>query len=103
MRRLARGETSTRRWIFRAPIRARAVAQIAAGFLVPGTTGPSRRRPLFAVISVLLWSLAQWGNFALGYNIGWNVCTAALFVVLAAFAGEVSMLRLLIALAAAVV
>jgi hypothetical protein len=77
-----------------------AVAQIAAWYLVRATTAPARRWPLFAVISLLLWSLAQWENFALGYNVGWNVCTAALFVVLAALAPRVDAPRMLVALGA---
>jgi hypothetical protein len=80
-----------------------AVAQIAAWLLVRATTAPARCWPLFAVISLLLWSLAQWENFALGYNVGWNVCTAALFVLLAALAPRVDATRVLIALAATLV
>lgn len=79
------------------------VAQIAAWFLVRATTAPARRWPLFAVISLLLWSLAQWENFALGYNVGWNVCTAALFGLLAALVPQVDAPRMLIALGVTVV
>ena len=79
------------------------VAQIAVWLLVREMTAPARRWPLFAVISLLLWSLAQWENFALGYNVGWNVCTAALFVVLAALAPRASAPRLLVALLATVI
>jgi hypothetical protein len=79
-----------------------AVAQTAAWFLVRATTAPARRWPLFAVISLLVWSLAQWENFALGYNVGWNVCTAALFVLLAALAPRVDAVRLLVAVVASV-
>ena len=79
-----------------------AIAQAAAWMLVGATTPPARRWPLFAVISPLLWSLAQWENFALGYNVGWNVCTAALFVLLAALAPRTTPPRLAIALVAMV-
>jgi hypothetical protein len=77
-----------------------AIAQAAAWLLVRETTAPARRWPLFAAISLLLWSLAQWENFALGYNVGWNVCTAALFVLLAALAPRVDAARVVVALAA---
>jgi hypothetical protein len=80
-----------------------AVAQIAAWLLVRATTAPARRWPLFAVISLLLWSLAQWENFALGYNVGWNVCTAALFVLLAALVTRVDATRIVVALSATLV
>ena len=73
------------------------IAQIAAWFLT------ARRWPLFAAISLLLWSLAQWENFALGYNVGWNVCTAALFVLLASFAARIDAPRMLLAAFAATV
>jgi hypothetical protein len=79
-----------------------AVAQVAAWLLVRQTAAPARRRTLFAVISLLLWSLAQWENFALGYNVGWNVCTAALFVLLSALASRADPARLLTAAAAAI-
>jgi hypothetical protein len=80
-----------------------ALAQVAAWVLVRTTTAPARRWPLFAVISLLLWSLAQWENFALGYNVGWNVCTAGLFVLLAALAPRVDAARILVALSATLV
>jgi hypothetical protein len=80
-----------------------AIAQVAAWLVVRATTAPARRWPLFAVISLLLWSLAQWENFALGYNVGWNVCTAALFVLLAALAPRIDAPRMLIALGATVI
>lgn len=78
------------------------LAQVAAWFLVRSTTTPARRWPLVAVISLFLWSLAQFENFALGYNIGWNVCTAALFVLLALFASRVDALRVLLAAISAI-
>lgn len=78
------------------------LAQVAVWLLVRATIAPARRWPLFAVISLLLWSLAQWENFALGYNVGWNVCTAALFVLLAALARRVDALRLAVALGATI-
>jgi len=78
-------------------------AQSAAWFLVRATTLPRRRLPLFAVISVLLWSLAQWENFAFGYNIGWNVCTAAACTVLALLAREATPVRVVCAALAATI
>jgi MFS family permease len=77
--------------------------QAAAWILVRETTEAARRRPLFAVLSVLLWSFAQWENFALGYNLGWNVCTTALLVLLAALAVRVDGPRFAAAAAAAFV
>jgi hypothetical protein len=79
-----------------------AVAQIAAWFLVAAVVPPARRWPLFAVISALLWSFSQWENFALGYNVGWNVCTMALFVLLALFASRIDMPRLALGAAMAI-
>jgi hypothetical protein len=69
------------------------VAQAAAWMLVWATVAPARRWTLFAVLSLLVWSLAQWENVALGYNVGWNVCTAALFVLLALFATPFGLAR----------
>ncbi len=77
--------------------------QAAAWFLVRATAPPQRRWPLFAALSLLLWSLAQWENFALGYNIGWNVCTTALLVLLAALATPAGPVRFAYAAAAAFV
>jgi hypothetical protein len=77
------------------------IAQIAAWYLVCDTTPLQRRWPLFAVISLFLWSLAQWENFALGYNVGWNVCTAAAFAVLAVLAMQIDPSRVLLAAFAA--
>jgi hypothetical protein len=78
-------------------------AQAATWLLVRAATPAARRWPLFAVLSLLLWSLAQWENFALGYNLGWNVCTTALLVLLAALAVRVDGPRFACAAAAAVV
>lgn len=79
------------------------IAQIAAWYLVRATTQPSRRLVLFAVCSLLLWSLAQWENEALGYNVGWNACTAAAFVVLATLAGGAAPWRVALAASAIVI
>jgi hypothetical protein len=46
---------------------------------IPGTRGALT----FAAMSLVLCSLGQWENFALGYNIGWNICTTAAIAVVA--------------------
>jgi hypothetical protein len=79
------------------------LAQAAAWFVIRATTPPPRRLVLFAVCSLLLWSLAQWENLALGYNVGWNACTAAAFVVLAALADSARLWRVSVAAGAAAI
>ncbi len=63
-----------------------AVAVLALGALalwrliaerIPGT----RALVVFAACSATLFSLVQWENFSLGYNVGWEACTAAVLAV----------------------
>jgi hypothetical protein len=59
------------------------VAQLALWRLVRGTIPGIRGTMAFAAMAVVLCGLGQWENFALGYNIGWNICTAGAIVVVA--------------------
>lgn len=51
------------------------VSDVLLWRLVSRTMSGSRRYVTFALLSLLLCSFGQWENFALGYNIGWNICT----------------------------
>lgn len=58
-------------------------AQVALWRLVRRTIPGIRGSMAFAAMAVVLCSLGQWENFALGYNIGWNICTAAAILLVA--------------------
>ncbi len=79
------------------------VGQSAAWQIVRSTTPPARRWPLFAVVTLLMWTLAQYQNFAIGYTVGWNVCTTAFLVLLAALSERAGIVRFAIAAVCAVV
>ena len=81
------------------------VAVIVAGLAVlwrltrrriPGTRGAIT----FAAISLLVCGFGQWENLALGYNIGWNICTSAAFAVVALLVTPSRSLRHVVAAAA---
>lgn len=57
--------------------------QIVLWRLIRRTVPGARGAMTFAAMSFVVCGLGQWENFALGYNIGWNICTTAAIAVVA--------------------
>ena len=57
--------------------------------------------PLFAVLSALLYSPAQYESFSMGFNLGWEICTAAIVVMVERLTSR-SVSALVVAQAAAI-